>query len=141
MLTDALEIFVHTLAIITMGGDDAVEKSVDKPSNHRDLKRKQAVGGVIVAVAAAAWFAFGKHYLAQRRFKNMDTFILKADNGVEAHIRPLGCCIQSKHVDVDCCSAATPGNRAGARLDLLVPICRAASTGLSRQCPRCGPWL
>lgn len=81
-----------------MGSDDSIDKPVESPRVDTDRRRKQAVGGVIVAVAAAAWFAFGKQILARRRLQSMETFILKADNGVEAHIRPLGCCIQSAYL-------------------------------------------
>ena len=86
-----------------MGGDDdTIKQTVRKRDTDTESKRKQfAAGGVIVAVATAAWFAFGKQVLSQRRFKKMETFILKADNGTAAHIRPLGCCIQSTDVHAD----------------------------------------
>ena len=58
-----------------------------------EKKNRIAVAGAVIAAAAAA-FAVGKHLLCQQKFKNMQTFVLKADNGTEAHIRPLGCCIQ-----------------------------------------------
>ena len=63
-----------------------------------DHKRKQiVVGGALIAAAAAA-FALGRHVLRTRQLKEMETFVLKADNGTEAHIRPLGCCIQRTHL-------------------------------------------
>ena len=81
-----------------MGSDTSLTKHGPKrDSPVKDRNRKRAVtGGVVIAVAAAAWFAFGKQYLAQRRLRSMETFVLKADNGAEAHVRPLGCCIQSR---------------------------------------------
>lgn len=58
-----------------------------------DTKRNVAVAGVVIAAAAAA-VALGRHLLQEKKYKNMPTFVLKADNGTEAHVRPLGCCIQ-----------------------------------------------
>ena len=58
-----------------------------------DDKRKIAVAGVVIAAAAAA-VALGRHLLQEQKFKRMPVFVLKAENGTEAHIRPLGCCIQ-----------------------------------------------
>lgn len=58
-----------------------------------DKKKTVAVAGVVIAAAAAA-VALGRHLLHERKFKSMSVFVLKADNGTEAHIRPLGCCIQ-----------------------------------------------
>lgn len=60
-----------------------------------DKKKKIAVAGVVIAAAAAA-VAVGRHLLQEQKFKRMPVFVLKADNGTEAHIRPLGCCIQRK---------------------------------------------
>lgn len=76
-----------------------VELKVNRPDSvrqevHTDEKRRNIVlGGALIAAAAAA-FAFGRHLSKARRLKEMETFVLKADNGTEAHIRPLGCCIQ-----------------------------------------------
>lgn len=78
-----------------MGSDEDTRNPADERETAIGRKRTQVTGGVIVAVAAVAWFAFGKQFVSQRRFKNMETYVLKADNGTEAHIRPLGCCIQS----------------------------------------------
>ena len=58
-----------------------------------DKKKQIAVAGVVIAAAAAA-VALGRHLLQEQKFKKMPAFVLKADNGTEAHIRPLGCCIQ-----------------------------------------------
>ena len=58
-----------------------------------DKRNKVAVAGVVIAAAAAA-VALGRHLLQERKFKRMSVFVLRADNGTEAHIRPLGCCIQ-----------------------------------------------
>lgn len=58
-----------------------------------DRKRNVAVAGAVIAAAAAA-VALGRHLLQEQKYKKMPTFVLKADNGTEAHIRPLGCCIQ-----------------------------------------------
>lgn len=80
-----------------MGGDASLTKHESRRGiavKHHDRTRA-TTGGVVIVVAAAAWFAFGKQYLAQRRLKSMETFVLTADSGAEAHIRPLGCCIQS----------------------------------------------
>jgi hypothetical protein len=66
---------------------------VERDGLNTDDKRKKIVGGALIAAAAAA-FALGRHILKARYFKEMETFVLRADNGTEAHIRPLGCCIQ-----------------------------------------------
>ena len=58
-----------------------------------EKKNKLAVAGLVIAAAAAA-VALGRHLLQEQKFRKMATFVLKADNGTEAHIRPLGCCIQ-----------------------------------------------
>ena len=58
-----------------------------------DKRKKMAVSGAVIAVLAAA-FALVKHIVKSRQLKEMETFVLKADNGTEAHVRPLGCCIQ-----------------------------------------------
>lgn len=58
-----------------------------------EKKNRIAVAGAVIAAAAAA-FAVGKHFLREQKYKNMQTFVLRAENGTEAHIRPLGCCIQ-----------------------------------------------
>ena len=76
-----------------------VELKLNRPHSQRqevrtDEKRRNIVlGGTLIAAAAAA-FAFGRHLSKARQLKDMETFVLKADNGTEAHIRPLGCCIQ-----------------------------------------------
>lgn len=69
---------------------------VERVEMNTDGKRKTIVGGALIAAAAAA-FALGRHILKARNFKEMETFVLGADNGTEAHIRPLGCCIQRTH--------------------------------------------
>ena len=66
---------------------------VEHDEINTDGKRKKIVGGALIAAAAAA-FALGRHILKARYFKEMETFVLTAENGTEAHIRPLGCCIQ-----------------------------------------------
>ena len=58
-----------------------------------DKKRNVAVAGAVIAAAVAA-VALGRHLLQEQKYKKMPTFVLRADNGTEAHIRPLGCCIQ-----------------------------------------------
>lgn len=58
-----------------------------------DRKRNVAVAGAVIAAAAAA-VALARHLLQEQKFRKIATFVLKADNGTEAHIRPLGCCIQ-----------------------------------------------
>ena len=80
-----------------MGADASLTKHGSKrDTSAKDRNRARvATGGVVIVVAAATWFAFGKQYLTQRKLKSMETLILTADNGAEAHIRPLGCCIQS----------------------------------------------
>lgn len=66
---------------------------VERGELNNDGNRKKIVGGALIAAAAAA-LALGRHMLKSRCFKEMDAFVLRADNGTEAHIRPLGCCIQ-----------------------------------------------
>ncbi len=63
--------------------------------NRDDKRKKIAVTGALIAAAAAA-FALGRHVLKARQLQEMETFVLKSENGTEAHIRPLGCCIQRK---------------------------------------------
>ena len=65
----------------------------DSDTGGGDNRKKIAVTGVVIAAAAAA-FALGRHLLEEQKLKKMQTIVLKADNGTEAHIRPLGCCIQ-----------------------------------------------
>ena len=60
-------------------------------ANSKSNKRVVA-GGLIIAAAAA--FALSK-FFKSRQLQDVETFVLKSDNGTEAHIRPLGCCIQS----------------------------------------------
>lgn len=69
-----------------------------------DKKKKIALAGVVIAAAAAA-VAVGRHLLQEQKFKRMPVYVLKADNGTEAHIRPLGCCIQ--RMPLSCRSAAS----------------------------------
>lgn len=80
-----------------------------------DKKTKIAVAGAVIAAASAA-VALARHLLQEQKFRRMPVFVLKADNGTEAHIRPLGCCIQRMLL---------PASPASAGLDSLA-ICYAA---------------
>jgi hypothetical protein len=89
---------------------------VERDEIDTDGKRKKIVGGALIAAAAAA-FALGRHILKARYLKEMETFVLRADNGTEAHIRPLGCCIQRTHPQyclISCKDQPEPGLISGA---------------------------
>ena len=69
-------------------------KNAEDARTDSDSKQtKRAVAGGLMLAADAA-FALAKQ-LSSLQLKAVQTIVLRSDNGTEAHIRPLGCCIQS----------------------------------------------